>query len=70
MRSDEDFEYTVRLFETVFDFEKVDEFFNIDLVDINSLYDTDGNIKPAGRGGPEAGFYGDTIWNTVENWSK
>lgn len=66
----EDFEYAVRIFGTVLDTEKLEEYFvDISNISIEQLYDADGNPKPAGIGGPQAGFYGDTIYNTVEMWS-
>lgn len=69
-RSDEDFDYTVRIFETVLDEEKLSTYFkDVMNISVEQLFDANGNIKPAGVGGPEAGFYDDTIWNTVESWS-
>lgn len=65
-----DFDYTVKIFETVMDEEKLSQYFDPNSVDTNDLYDLDGNIKPAGIGGHEAGFYGDTIWSLIESWSE
>lgn len=68
-RSLEDFEFTVRTFEAVLDEEKLSEFFiDTSFISVDQLYDKNGNIKEAGRGGPEAGEYGDTIYNTIESW--
>lgn len=69
-RNDKEFDYTVKIFETVMDEEKLSEYYDPNTVDINDLYNSKGNIKAAGLGGPEAGFYGDTIWNTVESWDE
>lgn len=69
-RSFEDMKYTVRTLEVVSSEAKLSKFFkDISNISIDQLYDENGNIKEAGRGGPEAGFYGDTIFNTVESWS-
>ena len=66
----EDFEYTAKVLHNVIDRDRLYEFF-IDISDISieQLYDENGELKPAGIGGPQAGFYGDTIYNTVEMWA-
>lgn len=69
-RNDEDFDYTVKTFEIVLDNEKLSTYFkDVSNISVEQLFDANGNIKPAGIGGPEAGFYDDTLWNTVESWS-
>ena len=69
-RSLEDFEYTVNLFATVLNCEELEKYFiDISNISVEQLYDADGNIKQAGCGGPAQGFYGDTLYNTVESWS-
>ncbi|MBQ3491485.1 MAG: hypothetical protein IJA74_02925 [Oscillospiraceae bacterium] len=66
----EDFKYTVKTIMTVLNEEKLREYSkDISGISIDQLYDADGRVKSAGCGGPQAGFYGDTIWNTVESWS-
>lgn len=68
-RSTEDFIYTVNLFATVLDKEKLSRCFkDISGISEEQFYDSDGNIKPAGCGGPQEGFYGDTLHNTVNSW--
>jgi len=64
-RSFEDFKYTIKTFEEVYKKDLPSE--TIELI-IEQLFDADGNIKPAGIGGPEAGFYDDTIWNTIASF--
>lgn len=69
-RSMEDFEYTVKIFNTVLDEEKLSSYFvDTSVASVEQLFDENGNVKPAGLGGPQAGFYGDTIYNTVESWA-
>lgn len=65
-----DFDYTVKIFETVMDEKKLSKFYDPNTVDINDLYTSEGNIKVAGIGGSEAGFCEDTIWNSVETWKE
>ena len=69
-RSLEDFEYTVNIFNNVLNEEKLSEFLiDTSVASAEQLFDGEGNVKPAGYGGPQAGFYGDTIYNIVETWS-
>lgn len=69
-RDMEDFEYTVKVLNVVLNQEKLEEFLiDTSVASVEQLFDADGKIKPAGMGGPQAGFYGDTIYNTVETWS-
>lgn len=69
-RSLDDFEYTVKLFATVLNEEELQKYFkDISNISVDQLYDTEGKIKPAGLGGPQKGFYGDTLYNTVESWA-
>jgi len=69
-RSEEDFEYTVNIIAVILDEEKLQGYYrDTSNISIEQLYDADGKVKEAGRGGPEKGFYGDTIWNTVEGWA-
>lgn len=65
-----DFDYTVKALELTANEEMLSQYYDMDTVDLNDLYDSDGNIKPAGIGGPEAGQYGDTIWNALESWGE
>lgn len=69
-REEKDFEYTVRVLNTVTHDYKLNELlYDTSVVDYNQLFDADGNIKPAGLGGAENGFYGfDYLWNIVESW--
>lgn len=69
-RSDEEFDYTVKIFEIVMDPEKLAQYYDPESININDLFNSKGNIKAAGIGGPQAGFYGDTIWNTIESWDE
>ena len=69
-RSDEEFDYTVKTFEIVMDPEKLAQYYDPESININDLFNSKGNIKAAGIGGPQAGFYGDTIWNTIESWDE
>ncbi len=69
-RSLEDFQYTVKVIMTVLNEDALMGYFkDISNISIEQLYDANGRVKPAGCGGPKAGFYGETIWNTVESWS-
>lgn len=69
-RSDKDFDYTIKTFEMVLDNERLSAYFkDTSNISVEQLFDSNGNIKSAGIGGPEEGFYNDTIWNTVESWS-
>lgn len=69
-RSLDDFEYTVKIFNIVLNEEKLSDFLiDTSVASAEQLFDSEGNVKPAGIGGPQAGFYGDTIYNTVEIWS-
>lgn len=68
-RSLDDFKYAVNLFIMVMDEEKARSYYkDISMINVDSLYDGDGNVKPTGFGGPEKGFYGETLWNLVESW--
>lgn len=66
-RSQEDFESTVKLYNKANDKELLSKYF-IDISNISTeqFFDADGNVKPFGKGGPQKGFYGDTLWNLVE----
>lgn len=69
-RSYEDFEYTVKILNNVLNEYKLSQYFiDISNISVEQLYDENGDLKQAGIGGPEAGFYGDTIYNTVEMWA-
>ena len=69
-RSEEDFEYTVNIIAVVLDEERLQGYYrDTSNISVEQLYDADGKVKSAGKGGPEKGFYGDTIWNTVEGWA-
>lgn len=69
-REEKDFEYTVRLFDTVtHDYKLSELLYDTSVVDYNQLFDADGNIKPVGMGGAENGFYGfDYLWNIINSW--
>lgn len=69
-RNTEDFEYTVNIFNIVLNQERLGGFLiDTSVASAEQLFDENGKVKPAGCGGPQAGFYGDTIYNTVETWS-
>lgn len=69
-RSEKEFAYTAKTFEVLLDKEACSQYFSPEKVNMSELFDADGNIKEAGIGGPQAGFYGDTIWNVIESWSE
>ena len=70
LRSLEDFEYTTKIFNIANNEEYLGKYYyDTSKINIDQMFDSEGNIKPAGLGGPQEGFYGDTIWNTVESWS-
>ena len=69
LRNDFDFDYTVKLMEIVSDEYRLAEIYeNIDEIGLSQFLDDAGNIKPAGIGGADKGFTGDTLWNVVESW--
>lgn len=66
----EDFKFTVRLLDFASHEYKLSErLYDTSVVDFNQLFDTNGNIKPVGKGGAENGFYGfDYLWNVIRSW--
>lgn len=65
------FIFTIKAFEFALNPKRLAEYIgDTSHISIDQLFDSEGNIKSAGEGGPEAGFYGDTIWNTVASWGK
>ena len=64
-----DFDYTVKVLETMSDPEQRANFYvDSPEICISKFYDKNGNIKQAGVG--EEGFDGDTIWNVVVSWEN
>ena len=69
-RTQEEFEYAVIVLESITDpsyFKIMCPKYPYDPENyMPKFLDENGNIKPAGLGGPEKGEWGDTIWNTIE----
>ncbi len=73
-RNEGDFDYTVKALECLYSPEVFRYFFpNLEFDPekwVRMLYDENGDLKPAGRGGPEQGEWGDTIWNAIEELGR
>ena len=74
-RPKEDFEYTVKVLEIISEqsyFEAICEDTGKEIPYepekfMAMMLDENGNIKPAGLGGPEKGQWGDTVWNAFSS---
>ena len=73
-RNGGDFDYTVKALEYLYSPEVFRYFFpNLEFDPekwVQMMYDENGDLKPAGRGGPEQGEWGDTIWNAIEELGR
>lgn len=65
-RTDEEFDYTVQVFDIVLDEGKLSAYYAPDSVNVNDLFDAEGNIKPAGIKDWDC----DGIWRAIECWES
>ncbi len=69
-RTDDEFDYTVKIFEIMLTPElRAKYYIETDKIGVDQFFDAEGNIKPAGLHDDE-GEQGDSIWYTVERWKE